>query len=360
MTPVRPSVLCLVAAIFGLASPLTAQRLKVIVDQDARGPASTDMNSILMFAQSAHVDVLGVTIVTGDQWVREETAHTLRALEIAGRSDIPVVPGAEGPLINSKEESEIWEQQFGPLNFKGAWTPRSYHAPDLIPEMAEGNPTTKALNEHAVDFIIRMVHKYPGEVVIWAGGPLTNIALAIRKDPEVVTLTKELVFMGGGFNVSLAGIQRENGRREFNWWFDPEAVRIVMSAPWKKITMTPNDVSIKTNLSKELQARISKVDTPLTQYLTKFTRPGGYMWDEIAVAALLDPSIITEQKELYVNIDIDHGASYGQTIFMDKSVKAPSWWRLVNVQFNLNTDKFYDMYVRLMTVPAGSGKAATH
>ena len=335
------------------------ERPKVIVDQDARGPGSTDMNSILMFAQSPDVDVLGVTIVTGDQWVKEETAHTLRALEIAGRSDIPVVPGAEGPLINSKEESELWEQQFGTLNFKGAWSPRTYHAPDIVPEMAEGAPTTKPLNEHAVDFIIRMVHSYPGEVTLWAGGPLTNIALAIRKDPTVVSISKELVVMGSGLDASLAGIQRMNGRREFNWWFDPEAVRIVMSAPWKKITITPNDVSMKTSLSKELQERVSKVDTPLTGYLTKFSR-SGYMWDEIAVAAFLDPSIITDQRQLYVNIDINHGASYGQTIFVDKDVKVPSWWQLANVQFDLNLDKFYDTYVRLMTAPTGSGKAAVH
>src|SRR5882757_5254716 len=180
-----------------------AQKPKVIVDQDARGPASTDMNSILMFAQSRDVEVLGVTLLTGDQWVKEETAHTLRALELAGRSDIPVVPGAEMPLINSKEESELWEAQFGVFGFKGAWTPRTYHAPDVIPPLPEGAPTTKALNEHAVDFIIRMVHKYPGEVTLWAGGPLTNIALAIRQDPEVVGLSKQLVLMGSGFNVGM-------------------------------------------------------------------------------------------------------------------------------------------------------------
>jgi inosine-uridine nucleoside N-ribohydrolase len=313
------------------------------------------MNSILMFAQSPNVDVLGVTIVTGDQWVKEETAHTLRALEIAGRSDIPVFEGAEGPLINSREEAELWEQQFGSLSFKGVWSARTYHPSDVVPEMPEGAPTTKASNEHAVDFIIRMVHLYPGEVTLWAGGPLTNIALAIRKDPQVVSLSKELVLMGGGYNVSQAGIQRGNGRREFNWWFDPEAVRIVMSAPWKKITITPNDVSIKTNLSNEIQARVSKVDTPLTRYLTKYTHPS-VMWDEIAVAAFLDPSIITDQKQLYVNIDIDHGASYGQTIFVDKDVKVPSWWKLATVQFDLNADKFYDLYVHLMTAPTGSGK----
>ena len=140
------------SAMWGLPAVVfsQAERPKVIVDQDARGPGSTDMNSILMFAQSPDVDVLGVTIVTGDQWVKEETAHTLRALEIAGRSDIPVVPGAEGPLINSKEESEQWEQQFGTLNFKGAWSPRTYHAPDIVPEMAEGAPTTKPQNEHEI------------------------------------------------------------------------------------------------------------------------------------------------------------------------------------------------------------------
>lgn len=359
MTPIPRNILSCVAALCTLASALSAQRLKVIVDQDARGPGSTDMNSILMFAQSPKVDVLGVTIVAGDQWVKEETAHTLRALEIAGRSDIPVIPGAEGPLVNSKEESELWEQEYGSLNFKGAWNTRTYHVPDIVPEMPEGAPTTKALNEHAVDFIIRMVHLYPGEVTIWAGGPLTNIALAIRKDPQVVSLSKELVLMGGGYNVALSGVQRMNGRREFNWWFDPEAVRIVMSAPWKKITITPNDVSVKTNLSKEIQARVSKVDTSLTQYLTKYSRPS-VMWDEIAVAAFLDPSIITDQKQLYVNVDIDHGASYGQTIFVEKDVKVPPWWKLATVQFDLNTEKFYDMYVHLMTAPTGSGRIAAH
>ena len=359
MIRTRAIFFCLAAVLAPVTSvPGSAQRPKVIIDQDARGPASTDMNSILMFAQSPDVDVLGVTIVTGDQWVKEETAHTLRALEIAGRSDIPVVRGAEGPLINSKEESEMWEQQFGTLNFKGAWTARTYHDPDVVPPLAEGSPATKALSEDAVDFIIRMVHKYPDEVTLWAGGPLTNIALAIRKDPAVVSLSRQLVLMGGGYNVPLAGIQRENGRREFNWWFDPEAVRIVMSAPWKKITITPNDVSVKTSLSPELQARITKVDTPLTRYLGQFTHPGGYMWDEIAVAAFLDPSIITEEKELFVNIDIDHGASYGQTIFVDKTVKVPPWWKLATVQFNLDTAKFYDLYVKLMSGPTPTIKSS--
>jgi inosine-uridine nucleoside N-ribohydrolase len=346
----------LAISFLGFAVVAVGQKPKVIVDQDARGPASTDMQSILMFAQSPDVDVLGVTIVTGDQWVKEETAHTLRALEIAGRTDIPVVPGAATPLINSKEESEIWESQYGALNFKGAFSPRNYHAPDVIPELPEGMPTTKPLNEHAVDFIIRMVHQYPGEVTLWAGGPLTNIALAIRKDPEVVSLAKQLVLMGSGYNVAIGGIQPGNGRREFNWWFDPEAVHIVMSAPWKKITITPVDISVKTRLSDDIQAQIQKTDTPVTRYLKQFSR-SGYMWDEIAAAAFMDPSIITDQQDMYVNIDISHGASYGQTVFSGKTTKVPSFWQMATVQFDLNTDKFYQMYIHLMTLPTGAGKA---
>jgi len=332
-------------------SVLFAQRHKVIVDQDARGPATTDIQSILMFLQSPDVEVLGITTVTGDQWVKEETLHALRAVEIAGRTDVPVVMGAEYPLLNSKEESEWWEERFGQFGYKGAWTPRFYHPPEVVPELPEGKPTAKPLNEHAVSFIIRMVHKYPHEVTLWAGGPLTNIALAIRMDPEIPLLAKELVLMGSGFNVGQGGISGINGRREFNWWFDPEAVHIVMHAPWKKITITPVDISIKTFLSDDIKARIARSDTPVARYLTQFSRPST-MWDELSAAAFLDPGIITEQKELHVDIDISHGASYGQTIFVEKGTKVPEDWPVSIVQFGLNTERFYRMYVDLMTRPA--------
>ncbi len=335
---------------------VNAQREKIIVDQDARGPASTDMNAILMLAQSPKVDVLGITLVAGDQWVKEEAAHTLRALELAKRTDIPVMLGASTPLINTREESEAWEKQYGEFGFKGAWTPKWYHAQDVVPDLKEGAPTSKISAENAVEFIIKTVHKYPGEVTLWAGGPLTNIALAIRMDPEVVSLSKQLVLMGSGFNVGSGGIHEVNGRREFNWWFDPEAVRIVMSAPWKNITITPVDISVKTKLSKELQARIGAVHTPLTDYLEKYSDTGYPMWDEISAAAFLDPSFITKEEKLYVNIDIDHGPSYGQTIFVGMDTKVPGWWKLATVQFDLDSQKFYDMYVQLMTAPPGSGK----
>src|ERR1700756_791995 len=102
----------------------SAQKIKIIIDQDARGPGTSDMQAILVFLESEKFDVLGITTVSGDQWVREETQHVLRLLEIAERTDVPVVQGAEFPLLNSKEESERWERLYGKLEYKGCWTDR--------------------------------------------------------------------------------------------------------------------------------------------------------------------------------------------------------------------------------------------
>jgi len=343
-----------------LTARLQAQKMKIILDQDARGPATTDMQSLLIFLQSDKFDVLGITTVSGDQWMKEETQRTLRLLEIAGRTDVPVAEGALFPLLNSKEESERWEDLYGKLGYKGCWSDFSkrphvseaykagYHDPLVVPALVEGEPHIKPIAESAAEFIVRMVYKYPGEVVIWAGGPMTNIALALRLDPAVATLAKELVLMGSGMYSDKGGIDRIDGRREFNWWFDPEAVRISMRAPWKKITITPIDISVKTNLGKEIHDAIAKADTPVAQYLTKYSEPS-FMWDELSAAALIDPFIITGQKEFYVDIDIDHGPSYGETLFWGSEATVPPYEHKATVQFDVDTKKLYDLYVKLMT-----------
>ena len=351
----------LLALVLSTAAP--AQKIKVIVDQDARGPGTSDQQAILVFLQSDKFEVVGITTVSGDQWVKEETQHTLRMLEIAQRTDVPVIQGAEFPLLNSKEESERWEALYGKLEYKGCWTERfkanrstiyeePYHPPDVVPPMPEGEPHIEAASGTAAEFIVKMVHKYPGEVVLWAGGPLTNYALALRLDPSVATLAKEFVMMGGGLYADKGAIDPGalDARREFNWWFDPEAARIVLRAPWKKVTITPIDISVKTRFTPEMKAAISKAGTPVTQYLEKYSLPG-YMWDEIAGAALIDPSIITGQKQLYMDIDVDHGASYGKTIFWDSKAQVPPYLRLANVQFDIDAEKFYKLYLDLMTRP---------
>ena len=184
---------------------------------------------------------------------------------------------------------------------------------------------------------------------------MTNIALALRLDPEVATLAKELVLMGSGMYANNGGITGIDGRREFNWWFDPEAVRIAMRAPWKKITITPIDISVKTLVNPAVRAAIAKADTPVARYLTQYSVES-FMWDELSAAALVDPSIITGQKQLYVDIDIDHGPSYGETLFWQAGTELPSYERIATVQFDVDTQKLYDLYVKLMTQPPRTAK----
>ena len=111
---------------------------------------------------------------------------------------------------------------------------------------------------------------------------------------SIATLAKEFVMMGGGLYANKGAIDPGaiDARREFNWWFDAEATRIVLRAPWKKMTITPIDISVKTRYTTEMKATVTKAGTPVTDYLEKYSLPG-YMWDEIAGIALIDPSIIT-------------------------------------------------------------------
>lgn len=346
------------AAVVLMVSCLTCwgqAKRKIIIDQDAAGPAGTDQQSMLLLIQSPQTEVLGITAVTGDQWLHEEVAHTLRMLETIGRTDIPVVPGAEYPLIRRKEEAERWEQQFGSVAWLGAWTPRFYHPPDQLGEMPEGKPTTKPADEDAAHFLIRMVHKFPNQITIYAGGPMTNLALAIAIDPEFAGLAKELVFMGGSFSPRTDDPEFANTpTHEFNLWFDPEAAHMVLRAPWKKIVCTTVDISVKTRFTPELLDRIKAADSPAARYVGKYARLRGkynYLWDELAAAAWLDPSIITKKETLYMDVDLDRGAGYGNTLSWTESDKPKIEVQPVEVQDDLDLEKFYKLFVDLLAAP---------
>src|SRR5260370_7607515 len=141
--------------------PAQAQeKRKVIIGQDAAGPGGTDMQSILALVNSPDTDVLGITVVTGDAWRDEEVQHTLRLMEIIGRTDIPVVPGAVFPLVSSKEYIEKWESFYGRLRYKGAWNfarGHPVHGPYEIPPMPERKPTLKAPTQTTPHFPFRFV-----------------------------------------------------------------------------------------------------------------------------------------------------------------------------------------------------------
>ena len=113
-------VMSLTCSLATAAEP--SARRKVIIDQDAFGPAGSNLQAILMLLQSKDVEVLGITIPSGDGWRDEEVSHTLRLLEIAQRTEVAVYPGAVFPLVNTQARNKRWEALYGKLFYKGAWT----------------------------------------------------------------------------------------------------------------------------------------------------------------------------------------------------------------------------------------------
>jgi purine nucleosidase len=327
-----------------------AEKLKVIIDQDSRGPGGTDMQSIIALVNSPRTDVLGITVMTGDQWRDEEVAHTLRLLEIIGRTDIPVVPGAVFPLVNSKEETAEWEKRFGKVAYQGAWNRgRPMHGPWEIPPLAEGAPTIRASNEDAAHFLVRIVRKYPHEVTIYAGGPLTNLALAQAIDHEFASLAKELIVMGGSIHPVTSDPEfQADPHREFNFWMDPEASRIVLRAPWARVTVTTVDISVKTRFDKALIAEIAKGTSASARYVAKYAQES-YLWDELAAVAWLEPGIITRTRKVYMDVSIDHGPTYGDTLTWEAGQQPAVVGPMVEVQEDLDKEKFYKLLVELLT-----------
>ena len=341
-------------------------RRKVVIDQDAFGPAGSNMQAILLLLQSKDVEVLGITIPSGDGWRDENVSHTLRLLEIAQRTEIPVFPGAVFPLVNTQSRTKLWEALYGQLFYKGAWTEQwpaegavrrtPYHAdPYLVPPSPAGQPTIKPAPESAASFLSRVVHEFPGQVTILAAGPLTNIAMTARLDPQFASLAKELVFMGGSFNPTPAdnpfAAEYVNAtRREFNMRFDPEAATIVLHEPWKKITEVPIDPTTKTFFKPEFIRDVAKGHAPFAAYLGEFGQSYP-MWDELAVAVWLDPSLVTRAKTLLVDVDTSFTAGYGNTLSWAPGEGPALDERPVNVVFEVDVPRFERMALALLKAP---------
>ena len=335
-----------------LAAPAGAQqRRKVIIDQDCAGPGGSNLQAVMVMLQSPQVEPLGIAVVSGDQWRDEELAHVLRLLEIVGRTDVPVVPGTVFPLVNSRQEALAMARSFGKITYMGAWDQRFWHEPFVVPPIPEGVPSTAFSREDAAHFMVRMVHLYPHQVTIYEGGPMTDLALAIRLDPQFAELAQELVFMGGSLNaLSSHDEWADDPRHEFNFWFDPEAAHIVLTANWAKITCTTVDISLKTHFTPEMVDEIAKAGTPLDLYLKKyFPKFLDFMWDELAAEAWIDPSIITREQSLYMGVNINHGPGYGDTLTWTDRDKPDGVGKPVHVQMDLDNKKFYALFIELMT-----------
>jgi purine nucleosidase len=354
-----------------LAANVAAQRRLVLIDQDGSGPGGANQMSTMVLLQSPNVDVLGITIVTGDAWRDEEVLHTLRMLELAGRSEVPVVPGAVFPLVRTEAETRLMFPLHGTPVWLGAWgkysadvplpagsaVPAQFksggtHSPYEIPAMPEGSPATRPLDEDAAHFLVRQVRAHPGEVTIYAGGPLTNIAIATSIEPRFAEMTRGIVIMGGSLNPQTDDPEfATSPRHEFNFWFDPEAAHIVLRAAWPHIEVTTVDVSIKAMFTEQMLAEISKSPHPAARYIAKYSDKRFYLWDEIAACAWLDPSIITRRREIYMDVDISHGPSYGFTLSWLDQIRPRTGVRVVAAQVDLDLEKFTRMFVGLMSAP---------
>lgn len=347
-----------VAGVLGAQTP--AAKRMVIVDQDGSGPGGSNQMAMMVLLQSPRVEVLGLTMVSGNGWEPEEVQHTLRMLELIHRTDVPVVPGAVFPLVRTEVEAKLERARQGGFAWYGAWgdlaagtSLQPYHAAFEVPVLAEGMPALKASEEDAAHFMVRQVRAHPHAVTIYAAGPLTNVALAISLEPRFAELTQGIVIMGGSLSPQTADPEfANNPRHEFNFWFDPEAAHITLRAKWPRIDLTTVDISIKTLFTEAMLAEIVKSPNPAAQYLARYTAEHHYLWDELAAAAWLDPSIITKEALLYVDVDVSHGPTYGDTLTWSEKLRPSREARpdlqLVHVQQELDSAKFDRIFVELM------------
>ncbi|HUL32776.1 MAG TPA: nucleoside hydrolase [Candidatus Eisenbacteria bacterium] len=319
---------CFVAFAFLILSPTAfsqQNKIKVIADQDSGGPQGTNFLSLLMLLRAKQVELLGITTISGDQWMDQATVYALWATELTHRTDVPVIKGARFPLVHTQREQELMEKIYGSyVGWHGSLNPDAPPATETWPPPG-GYPKVKARPGRAADFIIDTIRANPGEVVLYCAGPLTNIALAVRMDPEIVSLTKAIYIMGGS----------SEGGPELNWWWDPEAASIVLHEHWKEMVISPFEAGAQAWSSKRLMEEVVKAAGPLAphvkeMYLDSKPMAGAsmwsMMWDEVLAASMLDPSVIKKSEPMYLDVDIQHGPKYGYTMVWKQPKGMPEFF----------------------------------
>ncbi len=367
-------------SVHGQSADRNAQITKVIFDEDTSEVIGVNSDPLTMLLQASNIEVMGVTVVTGDGWVKQETADALKLLEMQGRSDISVYTGAELPLVQSRYTLLRLTELYGGSRtdpFLGAYSEVG-PGPDDVEPPPGGFARTSAHPGTAAEFMIRTIRANPHQIVLYCGGPLTNVALAISLAPDIVPLTKEIVFMG-----TSPAFQPKT----VNVLYDPHAARIVLHAPWPKMTIFSVDVSEKVHRTPEMAEAIASGKNSLVAQLYQEKVVGPYkagkqqqwfrMPDELMSAYLIDPSIVTETRRYYVDIDLAEGMDYGASSYWDETPKGyngvpwpespqpkrqkpipPPDARVMNVVWDFDTERFKKMYLDLMTKPVRSSHTA--
>ena len=269
----------------------------MIIDTD---PGTDDAMAIMLALNSPELDVRAITVVPGNVTAAQGIENALRMLSLVNRCDIPVAAGAQHPLFQKLITAEFWHGENGLANI------------ELPPSKCKVDP------RWAPDLIIELVHATPHEITLVPVGPLTNIALALQKDPSIVPLVKEVILMGG----SISG-GNVNAAAEANIYNDPEAAQIVFQAGWP-LTMVGLDVGDKTLFSRNHLDELGKTHGPVNDFIygvtkflielgEKFGDSGTPMYDPLAVGAAIDATIVHTQP---MHVDVETVGTYtrGETV----------------------------------------------
>jgi inosine-uridine nucleoside N-ribohydrolase len=333
------------------AAVAAAQREIVIVDTDY-GLFGDDGAALVMLLRSPEqVAVTGVTIVPGNVWAPQGAEYMLHILDLLRRPDLPVFTGAEVPLNNSVAMASEEERRWGKMEYIGAFA-QEPHA--IVPAVGAKLTGRKPHHDAAVQFLISEIERRPGEVSILAIGPMTNIALALRLKPSIETKIKQIVFMGG--NIKAPG--NASPWAEFNFWFDPEAARIVLRSRIPRKVMFALDVCNTAPIRKAEFDQIVTVRTPITdlfredlgnRYPGFLKHPEGiaYMWDSLAAAYLIDPAFVTKWETQHLDVQAAWDRFYGATIPLARGVAPDA--TPVSVATELNFQRVFAVYKDRLT-----------
>lgn len=325
---------------------------KFIIDADT---GSDDAVAILLALQDPSVEILGITVVSGNVPLQQGIKNTISTIDMTEKK-VKVFAGEEKPL--TREYEEIYElknfmEHVKSLKSSSA-SGQCVHGIDGMGDIGIKPSTEEYEAKHAIDFIIDTINKNPNEVTLVTLGPLTNIALAIQKDPSISEKIKHCYVMGGTSD----GTGNVSAAAEYNIWVDPEAAKICFESDLN-ITMVGWDNSYKYAMLKEeeikdlrsLNSKLANfsVDIQKTLIELTFTTYGFHGFDlpdPITMAIALDDSIIEESEQLHVIVDTRDGITRGQTIVDYFDVEESN--QNIRVVTKSDKDKFMNLLKKLL------------
>jgi purine nucleosidase len=300
---------------------------RIILDCD---PGHDDAMAILFAHGSPEVELAAITTVAGNHGLELTTLDALRVCSLAGICDVPVAAGCAEPLLRPLVTAE------------------EYHGEHGLEGYSWGEPTVRAVPDHAVDLIIDLVMASPGEITLVPTGPLTNIAVAMRKEPRIVERVREVVLMGGAYsrgNVTPAA--------EFNTYVDPEAAEMVFQGAWP-VTMIGLEVTHLALATETVLARVDALGSEVGRAVSGMLRfyqalqlreegiAAPPVHDACTVARVVDEALVA-CRDAYVRVELASELTRGMTVTDFKEQPGRPFNAKVGV--DLDVDGFWRLFM---------------